>query len=206
VRAGFNLGGIPSLLQGVHLKKHGTHLLSQLLCQRHALPAAGLCIEQRTLRDSAAEHFLQTHTLRAKLQAVGIYFLGNTVLVFHRIRSPQALPAAERHAVLIPEKFHHIAASGYAKVQGLDTQSPNRQQIASFFVKSLVVGAFMENIALHRTQVFRPLLFQMDQRPLPSAERKMLDAGKLKIVVFRINYPITVTATSAGIASLQIVT
>ncbi|MFQ7853770.1 MAG: hypothetical protein ACLRIS_00095 [Flavonifractor plautii] len=40
------------------------------------------------------------------------------------------------------------------------------------------MGTLMEELALYGAQIFLPLLFQMDQRPLAAAEGKVLKAGE----------------------------
>lgn len=85
-------------------------------------------------------------------------------------------------------------------------QSPNRQHISALFGKALVVRPLMENIPLDRAQIFCPLLFQVNKRPLPPAERKVLYARELEIFILRISHPMVVTVTPSGIAAAFIVT
>ena len=70
-----------------------------------------------------------------------------------------------------------------------------------------VVGAPVEQIALHRAQVFLPLLLQVDQRPLAAAEGKVLQAGELQDILFGIfGHPMRVQVTPAGRAASSTVT
>ena len=64
----------------------------------------------------------------------------------------------------------------------------------------------VEQIALHRTQVLRPLLLQVNQRPLPPAEREVLNAGELKEIVLGIAHPMAVTVTLSGMAAASTLT
>lgn len=64
----------------------------------------------------------------------------------------------------------------------------------------------MQQAALNGTQIFRPLGFQMDQRPLPTAEGEVLDAGELEEVLLGIGYPMCVTVMPAGREALSTVT
>ena len=63
------------------------------------------------------------------------------------------------------------------------SQAPHGQQIAALFVKRFVVAALVQEMPFGGAQVFGPLLFQMDERPLAAAEAEMLDAGHLQITV-----------------------
>jgi hypothetical protein len=68
------------------------------------------------------------------------------------------------------------------------------------------VRPLVENVPLDRPQIFRPLLFEVDERPLPPAERKVLEAGELEVVVLRISHPMVDTVTPAGMAAVSIAT
>ena len=46
------------------------------------------------------------------------------------------------------------------------------------------MGTLMEELALYGAQIFLPLLFQMDQRPLAAAKDKVLQTRKLEIILF----------------------
>ena len=61
------------------------------------------------------------------------------------------------------------------------------------------MGPLMFQTALRRPEIFLPLLFQVDQCPLPPAEGKMLDTGHREIIFF--HQPILWQLTPAGIAS-----
>ena len=50
----------------------------------------------------------------------------------------------------------------------------------------------------HRAQIFLPLVFHGDQGPLTAAEGKVLQAGELEEILFRIGHPMRVTVTPAG--------
>ena len=58
-----------------------------------------------------------------------------------------------------------------------NTHSPGDEHLAPAFAKTLVVSVFVQDFAVHRAKVFGPLIFNMDECPLPAAELKMLDAG-----------------------------
>ena len=64
----------------------------------------------------------------------------------------------------------------------------------------LVVGSAMEKAALHSPQVLLPLQLQMDQCPLPPAEREVLQTGEGEEVLRKINHPMRVQVMPAGSA------
>ena len=71
----------------------------------------------------------------------------------------------------------------------------------------LIVGPPVKKVALHGAQVFRPLVFNVDQRPLPPAEGEVLQAGELEEVLVPVHgHPIRVQVTPAGRAASSTVT
>ena len=48
------------------------------------------------------------------------------------------------------------------------------------------MGALMQDLPIHRPEIFRPQILNMDQRPLSAAEAKVLEPGKLEILLFLI--------------------
>ena len=55
--------------------------------------------------------------------------------------------------------------------------SPGDKHLAPAFTIALVMSVFVHKLTVHRAKVFGPLIFNMDERPTPAAELKMLDAG-----------------------------
>ena len=52
--------------------------------------------------------------------------------------------------------------------------------------QSDVVCPLVQQLSLYRPQIFLPLLFHMNQRPLPAAEGKVLQAGEHQQLVVSI--------------------
>ena len=78
-------------------------------------------------------------------------------------------------------------------------QAANDEGIASPFAQLFIMGAF--ELALGCQHVVGPRLLDMDERPLSSAEREVLDTGQreeLVLVVHR--YTILRTVTPSGTA------
>ena len=105
----------------------------------------------------------------------------------------------ERDALRRGMQLHYIALPGQTQGIGDDGQTAEEQQIASALPEGGVVGPLMEQVSLHGTQVFLPLLLQMDQRPLPAAERKVLDSGEREEVLLTIDgHPMRMQVIPAG--------
>ncbi len=72
------------------------------------LPTPDLSIEQGSLRNIAAKHFLQTHCLTAQLQTIRIQVFGFASLIFHGIGLPQAIVTFHRDSDIAAQKFQDI--------------------------------------------------------------------------------------------------
>ena len=60
------------------------------------------------------------------------------------------------------------------------------------------MGPAVKQIALYRAQIFSPLLLNVDQCPLASAEGKVLQTGQLEEVLLGVDYPSTLQVTPSG--------
>ena len=85
-------------------------------------------------------------------------------------------------------------------------QTAENQSIAPPLPKGGVVGTLMEKLALYGAQIFLPLLFQMDQRPLAAAEGKVLKAGEGEKLLLTEVHPIRRQVIPAGRAASSTVT
>lgn len=56
------------------------------------------------------------------------------------------------------------------------------------FAKALVMGVLMHDPPVRRTEIFGPLLFDMDERPAPATEFEMLYPGQLEEILFFIGH------------------
>ena len=82
----------------------------------------------------------------------------------------------------IREELHHIADAGKAQPVSVHAHSPYHQKAAPLF-RSFFVGAGVLELALGGAEVFRPLLFHMDESPLSAAKAKVLDPGHREILI-----------------------
>ena len=70
--------------------------------------------------------------------------------------------------------FQYVALSGYTQLRGIDADATRNKAVAPPLLKVCVVGVFMEDGTVNGAVVFRPLVLDVDQRPLPPAKPKML--------------------------------
>ena len=168
--------------------------------EEHHRAAAWLPIEQSAFWNRAAEHLLQAHGLGAQLQFIRLMGFGLSPLILHGIRLPKPLLPLKRYAFGGGVEFHHVALAGKPQLMGDHLQSPEDQRIAPPLPGRLVVGSAVEKAALHSPQVLLPLLLQMDQCPLPPAEREVLQTGEGEEVLRKINHPMRVQVMPAGSA------
>ena len=60
------------------------------------------------------------------------------------------------------------------------------------------MGFLVHKSAVHRPVVIFPLIFNVDQRPLPAAEHKMLQPGKREEIFLGIDHPMRIQVTPWG--------
>ena len=70
--------------------------------------------------------------------------------------------------------FQYVALSGYTQLRRIDADATRNKAVAPPLLKARVVGVFVEDRAVNGAVVFRLLVLDVDQRPLPPAEPKML--------------------------------
>ena len=181
----------------MHFGKAVAYTLPQFVCKFDRRPSARFTVEQRTVGNLTAQHFLKAHRLSAQLQLVRVVRLGLAALVFDRKRHPQSVSSLQGNAVFRAMKFHHIALTGHAEHRRMDAHGTNNQQVAAAFCAA-AVRFLVQNRAVHRAVILRPLMLHMDERPLPTAECEMLQTGELEEVLLGVDYPSTLQVTPAG--------
>ena len=158
----------------MHLFEHLSDLCAQFRGEGHLLPPADFAVVQGSFRDVTAQHGFQTHSLPAQLEGVACVLPGFSPLVLHRIGLPQPILSGKRDAGAAPVVFQHITLAGDTQFRGIDADAPLNLHISPAFRKRPVVGVFMHQRAVHRAVVFRPLVLDVNQRPLAAAEGKVL--------------------------------
>lgn len=85
-------------------------------------------------------------------------------------------------------KFQHITFPGNSHDSRKHRHSPGDKHIAPAFAKVLVMGVLMHDPPVRRTEIFGPLLFDVDERPAPATEFEMLYPGQLEEILFFIGH------------------
>ena len=129
--------------------------------RRESLPAPWLAVVQRAFGYIAAQHFFEAHCLSAKLHHIAAIRLRFASLVFHRVRLPKALPAAQADPFLAPSELHHIALAGYAEPGRAYVNSAHDTKITPALIELRIVRLIMHQRTVSGAIVFRPELFYM---------------------------------------------
>ena len=79
-------------------------------------------------------------------------------------------------AIRITVEFHHVADAVQLQWLACNPQPPHGQNIAAQFRECFVMRPLMQDVSFHRAYILRPQVFNVNQRPLPAAEREMLNA------------------------------
>jgi len=138
-----------------------------------------LTIEEGTALNHYAEHLFETERLRTELNLVAGIRLRTAALVLDR-KSPPPTPAIRQLDCPATRcfngmEFHHICLAGQSQSQGLNVQAARNNHARPHF-RSYLMYSLMENPPLCGEPVLFPLLFKMDQTPLPLAKLQMLQA------------------------------
>ena len=165
-----------------------------------------LAVIQRTLRNFAAEHFLQTHSLSTELKRILRPCFWLAALILHGVRLPQALALLERNSDLATAEFQHVARARHTERAGEHAHIPRDEKISPTLGERTVVRVFVQDCTVRRAVVFCPLVFDVDESPLPATEAEMLQAGELEKVLFGIDHPLRVQVTPSGRCASSTVT
>ena len=155
----------------------------------NTLPPFFLPVIKRTFRYFAVKHFFQAERLSAKLHPVGIIFFGPAALVFNGKWLPDAI---------FPQmKFDDISPADHPQLQG----SNRHIKFDPYFTTRLTPGGmhpFVENSSFSGQPVFRPLLFNMDQRTLTRTEQQVLKGRDHNQIFFAVHNVFSVTHRKGG--------
>jgi hypothetical protein len=189
---------------------------TELLGKGHRGPAAGLPVEEKTLKDASAEHLFQAQGLRADLDLVAVIVLGTAAFIFDWRRLPPAAKVRQAKAALFVfrreerSEFDDVGLSDEAETQRADAKPTGNAEAGSRFPASFV-GPVVEDLAFGCKAVLRPLLLNVDERALSRAEGEVLQPGQWQQVVFgehwrRFSQAFSRMAIPSGSASLLITT
>ena len=178
-----------AVIKVMHLFCHGLNLLPEIRIKRDSNAPACLSVEERALCNGATEHLFQAQGLSAQLQLVCPMSFGRASFVFYGKGAPKPAFSMQRNSLLRQMELHHIAFSGKAQGVGPHWQVPQNEGIASPLPLAGIVCPGVKQRAFHRAQIFPPLLFNVDQRPLPAAESKVLQSGEREEVLLGVDHP-----------------
>ena len=71
-------------------------------------------------------------------------------------------------------KLYDVARAGEIQFTAEHAHAAHGQQTGTLAGLPFIVAAFVEQFPLDRAQVVRPLLLDVDERPLPAAEGEVL--------------------------------
>ena len=111
-----------------------------------------------------------------------------------------------RGARFSPAEFQHIAGAGHTQCPGKNAHIPGDEEVSPALGKSTVVGVFVKDRSVGGAEIFRPLVLDIDKRPLAAAELEVLQTGELEEILLGINHPIRVQVTPSGSFSSSTVT
>ena len=160
----------------MHLGKQVFDLFAQFFRKSNTNPAPGLAVVQRPLRDVAAQHGFQAHSLTAELQRVPGILPGAAALILHRIGLPQSLFPDKGNTGIPPVILQNITLPGYPQLCGVDAHPAGDEPVPPAFLEAWVMGVLVGNSSVDGAEILRPLIFDVNEGPLPAAESKMLQA------------------------------
>ena len=99
--------------------------------------------EQRAVRDIAAQHGFQTHSLSAKLEGVPGILPGAASFILHRIGLPKALLPGQRDACISPVILQNVTLPGNTQLRGIDADTPGNKPIPPALEKLRVMGVLV---------------------------------------------------------------
>ena len=94
--------------------------------------------------------------------------------------------------------LQHVALAGHAQRRGKYADAAGDVQIAATLLKPRVVGIAVHQSAVHRAEILRPLLLNVNQRPLAATEAEVLQPGQLEEGFLGIIHHIRMQVTPSG--------
>src|ERR1017187_7080591 len=158
----------------VHARRQRFGFGAQGWREIHVLAPPRGAIEQRARRDGPLKRLFQAQCLRAQLDHVAVIRLGPSPFVFHRERLPEPVFPRQRHARRRRAKLHHVGLPAQPELQRPHPK-PARNAEAGPAFRPRLVRPIVQLAPFGREPVLRPYLLDMNQPPLPLAERQMLE-------------------------------
>lgn len=178
-----SFGRVPTLIESLHFPAHRKNLLSETRTERNNLPRARLTVIQSSLSYIPSKHLLKTDSLAAQLQTIGITALRPTPLILDRIGEPKAILAAYGVPRSISMELHNITYTREPERMRTHVKPPYRDGFTPPLPDFSIMSPRMHQGSLYRQQVLVPQLLYVNERPLPTAEGKMLYPRESQVIL-----------------------
>ena len=188
----------------MHLGGIVNDFLAQCICELHTGTPPRFTVEQRAAVNCAAQHLFKAHRLCAQLQFVTAVIFGLAAFVFDGVRQPQPFVPGKRNALRTAPEFNHIALTAQPERKGIYAQTAGNDSVAAALAETFVMRTLVHQFALDSAKIFRPLLLNVYQRPLPPAEAEVLQAGDHQAVVRLVHHESLSQVTPSGIFSATV--
>ena len=86
------------------------------------------------------------------------------------------------------QSTHPVALPGKAEPARKDGKAAQNEERAALFAQRSVMRAPMQQLTLYGAQIFAPLRFEVNERPLAPAKRKVLQPRKLQKFFFGVRH------------------
>ena len=149
---------------------------------------SGFAVVQIARRYFTAEHLLQTHGLRRELCQIAQILFGCATFVLNGCDRKRPFLSKYGNTLGASAQLYGIALAAQSQTCRGDLHRPHNEQIPTLFPLVTVVNIAVQNITVYGAVILAPLLFHMNQRPLPPAKQKVLDAGKLQVLLFCVTH------------------
>ena len=110
----------------------------------------------------------------------------------------------KRNALRTAPEFNNIALTAQAERKGVYAQTAGNDRVAAALAETFVMRTLVHQFTLNRAKIFRPLLLNVYQRPLPPAEAEVLQAGDHQAVIRLVHHESLSQVTPSGIFSATV--
>ena len=172
----------------MHFFSHFSNCLAKSAGEFHLSAPPDLMIEKIGIGNFAAQHFFQAHGLAAELADIRLVLFIFSPFVFHGNHIPVSPVPMNYSAGIGRPEFHHVTLASHPQGGRRDPQPSRHKDPRSFLYETVLMGIPVHHFPFRRQPVICPLLFHMDQCPLPTAEDKVLYTGNHEVFLFRVSH------------------
>jgi len=180
---GLDPWGVASAEIVVHFIRHIFNQRVQFGREFNFYAVTSLAVEQKSAPDFRREHFFQTHCLSAELSLIAMVMLFFAAFVFNGCRQIKPVTIGQLHAIGRSGELDHITHARKPQPIGCHRHGTRGDDPVPRFGEEGIVNSLVHDPALGGQRVFPPLLFHVDERPLPAAKQEVLNAREGQKVV-----------------------